>query len=105
MMTKTFLLALALAAPAVAQQPSQAATRPALDRAKQPEPGRTPVLKVPGWTKATLANGAQLIVAPKRDLPLVSVTMNFIGGSYQFETPQKLGVGAMTASMLSEGTT
>ena len=105
MMTKTFLLALALAAPAVAQQPSQAATRPALDRAKQPEPGKTPVLKVPAWTKATLANGAQLIVAPKRDLPLVSVTMNFIGGSYQFETPQKLGVGAMTASMLSEGTT
>jgi zinc protease len=78
--------------------------RGAIDRTKIPEPGKTPVLKVPSWNKTTLSNGAQLIVSPKRDLPLVSVTLNFVGGTHQFETLQKLGVGSFTAAMLSEGT-
>jgi zinc protease len=96
-------------APAGAQQRSSSAPRTtppkvALDRTKVPEPGKTPVLKVPAWTKSTLSNGAQLIVSPKRDLPLVTVSVNFIGGTNQFETPDKLGVGSFTAAMLSEGT-
>ena len=100
-------IAASLATPIEAQQRQATQGAPkkmALDRTKTPEPGRTPVLKVPGWTKSTLSNGAQLIVSPKRDLPLVSVTMNFVGGTHQFETPQKLGAGSFTASMLSEGT-
>jgi zinc protease len=80
------------------------AARPALDRTKQPEAGKTPVLKVPTWTKSTLSNGAQLLVSQKRDLPLVSVNINFIGGTNQFESPDKLGVGSFTAAMLNEGT-
>ena len=82
----------------------QAAPKVALDRTKAPEPGKTPQLKVPAWTKSTLSNGAQLIVSPKRDLPLVTVNVNFLGGTNQFETPEKLGVGSFTAAMLSEGT-
>ena len=101
------ILILGVATPLAAQQTQtkQAATpKVTLDRGKAPEPGKTPALKVPGWTKTTLANGAQLIVSPKRDLPLVSVNVNFLGGAYQFESPDKLGVAAFTASMLSEGT-
>jgi zinc protease len=63
------------------------------------------VLKVPGWTTTTLANGATLTVSPKRELPLVSVTINFLGGAIQHEDPTKLGVASFTAQMLSEGTT
>jgi predicted Zn-dependent peptidase len=75
-----------------------------LDRTKQPAPTRTPSLKVPAWTSTTLSNGATLVVSRKADLPLVSVNINFLGGSNQFETPDKLGVATMTAQMLSEGT-
>jgi zinc protease len=106
--TTVLIAALLAAASMEAQRPAtntkQGAPKVALDRTKVPEPGKTPVLKVPAWTKSTLSNGAQLIVSPKRDLPLVTVSVNFIGGTNQFETPEKLGVGSFTAAMLSEGT-
>ena len=94
----------ALAAPVTAQA-QRTAARPAIDRTKQPTPGETPVLKVPTWTSTRLSNGAELVVSQKRDLPLVSVSINFLGGSNQYEDPQKLGVASFAAAMLSEGTT
>src|SRR5215203_3156436 len=82
---------------ALAQQP--------LDRTKVPAPGASPVLRVPTWTKTQLANGSTLIVSERHGLPLVSFTITFLGGSNQFEPAAKRGVAAMTASMLTEGTT
>lgn len=75
-----------------------------LDRSSVPAPTRTPTLRVPSWTTTTLANGAQLVVSRKPELPLVSVNINFLGGRNQFETPDKLGLASLTAQMLSEGT-
>lgn len=75
-----------------------------LDRTKVPPPGPTPVLRVPAWTRTQLANGATLIVSERHTLPLVSFNITFVGGSNQFEPAGKLGVAAMTASMLDEGT-
>lgn len=75
-----------------------------LDRTKVPTPGTTPVLRVPTWTRAKLANGATLIVSERRGLPLVSFSITFLGGSNQFEAAGKRGVAAMTVSMLTEGT-
>lgn len=80
----------------LAQQP--------LDRTKTPAPGPNPALRVPTWTKTQLANGATLIVSERRGLPLVSFSITFVGGSNQFEPAAKRGVGAMTTSMLTEGT-
>jgi zinc protease len=103
-MTKQLAFAIALcavASPALAQ----ARTTPKLDRTVAPTPGAQPQLHVPAWTSSTLSNGAQLVVSEKHDLPLVSVTINFVGGANQFEDAQKLGVAALTAQMLSEGTT
>ena len=76
-----------------------------LDRTKIPTPGATPVLRVPTWTKAQLSNGATLIVSRRHNLPLVSFTLTFIGGSNQFETAGKRGLASMTTSMMTEGTT
>ena len=76
-----------------------------LDRTKTPPPGATPVLHVPTWTKTQLANGATLLVSERHNLPLVSFSITFVGGSNQFEPAARHGVAAMTASMLSEGTT
>ena len=76
-----------------------------LDRTKVPAPGQTPVLHVPTWTRTQLSNGATLIVSERHNLPLVSFSITFLGGSNQFEPAARRGVAAMTASMLTEGTT
>src|SRR5262249_42887300 len=65
--------------------------------------GKTPTLRVPVWTRSKLPNGADLIVSEKHDLPLVSFTITFIGGSSQFDAENRTGVAGMTASMMSEG--
>jgi zinc protease len=78
--------------------------RQTLDRTKIPPPGKPPVLRVPAWTKSKLANGADLIVSEKHDLPLVSFSITFLGGSNQFDAPEKTGIGSLVASMMSEGT-
>ena len=75
-----------------------------LDRTKVPPPGPTPVLHVPTWTRTQLANGATLIVSERHNLPLVSFAITFVGGVNQFEPAERRGVGALTASMLTEGT-
>ena len=93
LMLATFVVA---ALPLSAQQ--------ALDRSKIPPPGKPPLLRVPAWTNTTLANGAELRVAEKHDLPLVSFSITFLGGADQFEQSDRRGVGALTAAMLSEGT-
>ena len=76
-----------------------------LDRTKVPTPGPTPVLRVPSWTKTQLANGSTLIVSESHNLPLVSFTITFVGGSNQFETAGKRGLASLTTSMMTEGTT
>jgi len=76
-----------------------------LDRTKIPPAGKTPQLRVPAWTKATLSNGATLIVSERHDLPLVSFAITFLGGANQFEPQARRGLAAMTTSMLTEGTT
>ncbi len=76
----------------------------ALDRKKVPLPGKTPELRVPAWTKSTLANGAELIVSEKHDLPLISFSITLLGGADQFEPAGKQSVASLTAALLSEGT-
>jgi predicted Zn-dependent peptidase len=103
---KTQRKALALAAALVISLANIAAlAQQTLDRTVVPPPGPAPVLRVPTWTKTQLANGSTLIVSERHGLPLVSFTITFLGGSNQFEPVGKRGVAAMTASMLSEGTT
>jgi zinc protease len=75
-----------------------------LDRTKVPPAGKTPVLRVPAWTKTSLANGATLVVSERPGLPLVSFSITFLGGANQFEPNDKRGVAAFTATMLTEGT-
>jgi zinc protease len=82
-----------------------AAQAPGFDRRVQPPPGASPALQIPPWTTMRLANGAELIVSERRGLPLVAVTINFVGGASQLEPAGKTGLAGFVASMLSEGTT
>ena len=98
--------ALGLGAAAVgAQQPKPTAKQAAFDRTAIPDPGKAPELRVPTWTTMKLANGAQLIVSPRHNLPLVSFAIDFVGGSNQYDPAGKPGVGEFAGAMLSEGTT
>ncbi len=100
MRARTILaLALTLTAP-----PIPLWAQGALDRSQPPAPGPQPVIRIPSWTRTTLANGAELVVTQKRDLPLVAFSLNIVGGAYNFEPADKLGVASFTAQMLSEGT-
>jgi zinc protease len=81
-----------------------ASAQQGLDRKKVPPPGPTPVLRVPAWTKSVLANGAELIVSEKHDLPLISFSITFLGGDDQFEPAGRQGVASLAAALLSEGT-
>jgi predicted Zn-dependent peptidase len=83
--------------PLVAQQ--------ALDRSKIPPSGKPPVIRIPTWTRTTLADGAELVVSEKHDLPLVSFSLTLMGGSCQFEPQGRTGLAGLVASMLTEGTT
>ena len=107
-LARRFLGAGLLFAPAFtapAQQPKPAGRPAAFDRTAIPGPAATPALHVPTWTTTKLANGAQLIVSSRHNLPLVSVTIDFVGGANQYDPPGKSGVGEFAGVMLTEGTT
>ncbi|MEP6780902.1 MAG: pitrilysin family protein [Gemmatimonadaceae bacterium] len=73
-----------------------------IDRTKQPPIAPSPVFKAPSWTVDTLSNGVRLVVVEKHDLPLVSMSLHFGGGTNQLGTKQ--GVSGFLGAMLREGT-
>lgn len=91
----------ATAVPAAAQQ----SLKSSFDRTVIPPAGPAPDLHIPTWTKATLPNGAKLVVSERHELPLVSFQINFIGGANQYDPADKPGVALFTAGTLLEGTT
>ena len=93
-----------IACAALALLPAVSSAQQALDRKKVPPPGKTPELRVPAWTRTTLSNGAELLVAEKHELPLISFSITFLGGADQFEPAGKQSVASLTAALLSEGT-
>ena len=94
------------AAKAVPQTTEKAASNPtSFDRTVMPAAGPLPELRIPTWTKTTLANGAQLVVSERHSLPLVAVSIDLIGGADQFEPAGKTGVSGLASGMLEEGTT
>lgn len=97
-------LALATALAAALALAAAACAAPALDRNVEPKAGPAPAFTVPTWTTSKLACGADLMVASKHGLPLVSVSIAFAGGAAQFEPADRTGLANFTAQMLSEGT-
>ena len=101
---KSFAYAALALGLAVSASVAPLAAQSKFDRTVAPKPPASPKLRVPSWTKTKLANGADLIVVEKHDLPLVAVNVDFVGGATSFEPANKLGVAQFTGLMLSEGT-
>lgn len=72
------------------------------DRSKPPELGEPPSLTLPPIQKSTLANGIQVVVMEKHNVPLVQMDLLIRAGS-AMESQNKIGLASLTAAMLKEG--
>ncbi|MDB4980808.1 MAG: peptidase domain protein [Myxococcales bacterium] len=70
-----------------------------------PAPPQAAPLALPSVVRWTLKNGLEVVVVPRKDLPVVSVGFAIKAGSYDEDKAQSLGVADFTAAMLRRGTT
>ncbi|MGN6113647.1 MAG: M16 family metallopeptidase [Luteimonas sp.] len=61
-----------------------------------------PDLKFPALQRATLANGSQVVLAERHDIPVVQVSYEF-GGGYAADAKDALGTASFAMGMLDEG--
>ena len=80
------------------------ALAPEGERAKVPTPGPAVSAKLPTPAEKTLTNGLRVIVASKRDVPLISAEVRVLSGSSS-DPVTKGGLASLTADVLTKGTT
>jgi zinc protease len=87
--------------PAPAAAPAPVAT---VDLTKPPALGAPPSLRPPQITTRELPNGLKIVVLEQHELPLVDVIVQVRSGG-ESDPAGKTGTAALTAAMLTEGTT
>jgi zinc protease len=73
------------------------------DRARLPEPGPPPAPRFPAFERARLANGLEIVLAPRHAAPLVTLRM-MLGAGYAADHGGKPGTAALAGDLLDEGT-
>ncbi len=73
------------------------------DRARKPEPGPPMVFRAPPLWHDTLPNGVDVTGTHYDEIPVVSLDLSVPGGHLR-ETMDTLGVSAVTADLMGEGT-
>jgi zinc protease len=73
-----------------------------LDRSRAPALGPHATVRLPGIQRFTLGGGLQVIVAERRELPVVNVQLLGLGGSGALAEGQA-GLASLSAAMLNEG--
>lgn len=68
-----------------------------------PPPSEPPTLTIPEVKEMTLPNGLKVVVVPKTDVPLVTVSLLIKNGANS-ETARQAGLANMTANLLLKGT-
>jgi zinc protease len=74
----------------------------AVDRTRVPDPGAAPVPNLPTIERAQLANGLQLVLMHRGDLPLVEMELQLPTG-FNVDGWQNAGTANFTMNMLTEG--
>ncbi|MDQ3038202.1 MAG: insulinase family protein, partial [Pseudomonadota bacterium] len=78
-------------------------TASSVDRSKGvPRTASFPDLKFPSLQRAMLANGTQLILAERHDIPVVQMSYQFRGG-YSADPAGKQGIASFSSALLDEG--
>ena len=74
-----------------------------VDRSKGvPEVTSFPDLKFPTLQHATLSNGMHVVLAERHEIPIVQMSMEFVGG-YAADQGRKAGTSGFTMGMLTQG--
>ena len=68
-----------------------------------PPPSDPPSLSIPEVKEMTLANGLKVVAVPRRDIPLVTVSLLVKSGA-NAEAENKAGLANLTADLLTKGT-
>jgi zinc protease len=79
------------------------ALAPEAARAKPPAPGAPVAAKLPAAKERKLANGLRVIVASKRDVPLISAELRVLSGTSS-DPVAKGGLASLAADVLTKGT-
>jgi zinc protease len=80
------------------------ATPSTVDRTKGvPMPTTFPELKFPGLQRATLPNGLKVVLAERRGLPLVQMSLEVEGAGFASDPAGKPGMANFAMGMLDEG--
>lgn len=75
------------------------------DRSRIPGNGPNPLVTVPQFWKKTLRNGARVIGAANREIPMVALSMTIPGGHLALAgQPEKAGLASFFAQMMNEDT-
>jgi zinc protease len=74
-----------------------------IDRTKEPVKGADPVVNVPKIWKAGTMNGIPVYGIKYNELPIVQFSIILKGGML-LDSPDKIGVGSLTARLMNEGT-
>lgn len=72
------------------------------DRSTRPAVGRAPAVALPPLREFTLANGLDVLLMEKRDLPLVQLNLILDAGGVR-DDAERAGLASLTAAMLDEG--
>ena len=73
------------------------------DRTVEPEVGPTPSFDPPPVVRRTLANGLEVLIAERHELPILTLNLVLKGGE-TLVPAGKEGLASLTASLLTEGT-
>jgi len=87
----------------VEPRPPLTASTEKADRSSLPEPGDVVVPTFPEFERATLANGLEVILLERDDLPLVQMRMETPSGHARDPVSMR-GLAGMTLNMMEEGT-
>lgn len=74
-----------------------------VDRSQPPVPEAFPTLQWPHLQRARLANGLQVVLAERHEVPLVQMKMEFPGG-FASDHGGKRGAASLAMAMLDDGT-
>lgn len=74
-----------------------------IDRTKEPVKGPDPVVTLPKIWKDKTKNGIEVYGIKQSELPLVQFSIILKGGML-LDSPDKIGVGSLTARLMNEGT-
>ncbi|HET9231277.1 MAG TPA: insulinase family protein, partial [Vitreimonas sp.] len=77
---------------------------PEAERERPPAPGAPVNARIPETAERTLANGLRVIVAPNRQLPLVSADLRIASGS-SADPQGRAGLASIAADLVNKGTT